>query len=249
MALLDVADLRFRYDREILKGLSFAIERGDFVSLFGVNGAGKSTLLKNLNGLLKYTHGSVYLDGRNMREYIVGELARQVAYVNQHNIAIKNKVYDMILIGRLPYIRGGVTDLDHEIVSDIIHKLELDDIAFQDADTLSGGQFQKVVLARALAQEPKVLLLDEPTSNLDIKNQVNVMELVRRYCLEKNIAVFLSIHDINLALKFSNKYLMLLDGTVYAYGGADVITTRSIRDVYHIDVEIIEHKNKKFVVL
>ena len=138
---------------------------------------------------------------------------------------------------------------DYEIVETILTRLGLESYALRDVDTLSGGEYQKVVLARALAQQPKALLLDEPTSNLDIKNQVSVMKLVREYCEEKKIAVIVSIHDLNLALRYSDKFLMLKDGAIYAYGDASVITRESIRDVYRLDVEVIRHGNRKFIIL
>lgn len=146
-------------------------------------------------------------------------------------------------------MQNGASKEDYKKVEQIIQKLELEKYALRNANTLSGGEFQKVVLARALAQEPKVLLLDEPTSNLDIKNQIEVMRLVSDYCKEKKIAVIVSIHDLNLALQFADKFLLLKKGKIYDYGGIEVITNKAIVDVYGIETQIINHNNRKLVVL
>lgn len=249
MSLIRVDQLNFKYSSYILKNVSFDLARGCFVSLLGVNGAGKSTLLKNLIKILRPESGAIYLDGEDIRRLSHREMARRAAYVSQYNVPVRNTVYDTILIGRLPHIRQDAAQADYDHVEYLIRKLGLEKFAMRDADTLSGGEFQKVILARALAQEPKVLLLDEPTSSLDINNQVAVMRLVREYCEEKRISVIVSIHDINLALRYSDKFLLLKDGAVYDYGDASVITRESIRDVYNLDVEVLNHGYKKFIIL
>lgn len=249
MSLIQVDQLNFKYSSYILKNVSFDLGCGCFVSLLGINGAGKSTLLKNLIKILCPESGAIYLDGEDVRRMRHREMARRAAYVSQYNVPVRNTVYDTILIGRLPHIRQDAVQTDYDHVEYLIRKLGLEKFAMRDANTLSGGEFQKVILARALAQEPKVLLLDEPTSSLDIKNQVAVMRLVREYCEEKQISVIVSIHDINLALRYSDKFLLLKDGAVYDYGGASVITRESIRDVYNLDVEVLNHGDKKFIIL
>ncbi len=249
MSLIKVEDLQFKYDKYILKNISFDLDRGCFVSILGINGAGKSTLLKNLIKILNPESGVIYIDGEDIRRIRHKEMAKRAAYVSQYNVPVRNTVYDTILVGRFPRIRRDAGQADYRQVDYLIDKLGLEAFAMRDTDTLSGGEFQKVVLARALAQEPKVLLLDEPTSNLDIKNQVAVMKLVREYCKEKQISVIVSIHDINLALRYSDKFLLLKDGAVYDYGGASVITRESIRDVYNLDVEVLNHGDKKFIIL
>jgi len=185
MSLIKVDDISFKYNKYILKDISFDLEKACFVSLLGINGAGKSTLLKQLVRLLKPEKGAIYISGNDIRHMSFNNMAKQVAYVSQYNTAIKNTVYDTILIGRLPHINNNAGKKDFEKVEEIIDKLGLSDYAMRDTSTLSGGEFQKVVLARALAQEPKVLLLDEPTSSLDIRNQVAVMTALIAHPLEK----------------------------------------------------------------
>lgn len=249
MSLIEVKDLSFKYDGYILRNVEFEVERGSFVSLLGVNGAGKSTLLKNLNRVLKPSRGTVYLNGKNLLRLRRREMARTMACVAQHNEPIKSTVFDMILVGRVPYINREVSAEDCRKVEEIIGKLELEGYAMRDASTLSGGEFQKVVLARALAQEPEVILLDEPTSNLDIKNQLDVMRLLKEYCREKGIAAIVSIHDINLALQFSDRFLMLKEGRIFAYGGDSVVTREAIKEVYRLDVAVQTYGNRKIIIL
>ena len=249
MSVIKIDRLSFKYDKEILKNISVDIEAGAFVSLLGINGAGKSTLLKNLNQILSPYKGTIYIRGENLKHMKRSQLAKKMAYVSQQNEAPQNTVFDSILIGRDPYIKGKATKEDYAMVQEIIGRLNLNDYAMREATSLSGGEFQKVVLARALAQEPEILLLDEPTSNLDIRNQVEVMKLMKQYCKDKQISVIVSIHDMNLSLQFSDKYLMLKDGEVFKYGSKEIITRENIRTVYGLDVDILKYKNRKIVIL
>lgn len=249
MSVIKIDRLSFKYDKEILKNISVDIEAGAFVSLLGINGAGKSTLLKNLNQILSPYKGTIYIRGENLKHMKRSQLAKKMAYVSQQNEAPQNTVFDSILIGRVPYIKGKATKEDYAMVQEIIGRLNLNDYAMREATSLSGGEFQKVVLARALAQEPEILLLDEPTSNLDIRNQVDVMKLMKQYCKDKQISVIVSIHDMNLSLQFSDKYLMLKDGEVFKYGSKEIITRENIRTVYGLDVDILKYKNRKIVIL
>lgn len=249
MSAIKIDRLSFKYDKEILKNISVDIEAGAFVSLLGINGAGKSTLLKNLNQILSPYKGTIYIRGENLKHMKRSQLAKKMAYVSQQNEAPQNTVFDSILIGRVPYIKGKATKEDYAIVQEIIGRLNLNDYAMREATSLSGGEFQKVVLARALAQEPEILLLDEPTSNLDIRNQVEVMKLMKQYCKDKQISVIVSIHDMNLSLQFSDKYLMLKDGEIFKYGSKEIITKENIRTVYGLDVDILKYKNRKIVIL
>ena len=245
MSLIKVENLAFKYDRYILRNVEFAVERGSFVSLLGINGAGKSTLLKNLDRTLKPSFGTVYLNGKNLARLRRREAAQMMACVGQYNEPIKSTVFDMILVGRVPYVKREVSKEDYRKVEEILGKLALEEYAMRDASTLSGGEFQKVVLARALAQEPEIILLDEPTS----KNQLDVMRLLKEYCREKGIAAIVSIHDINLALQFSDKFLMLKEGRVFAYGDDSVVTREAIKEVYRLDVAVQTYGNRKVIIL
>ncbi|MFC2343812.1 MAG: ABC transporter ATP-binding protein [Negativicutes bacterium] len=247
MPLLDVQALTFYYDQRILDHLDFSISRGEFVALLGVNGSGKSTLLNTISRFLKPAEGHIYIGGEDLHTIKARLLAQHLAYVTQYNLPVQNTVYDVILTGRIPHMGGNPQHADHERVENIIVALEMESYALRQANTLSGGQFQKVVIARALAQEPRLILLDEPTSSLDIKNQLQVVRMLKKYCAEKHIAVFASMHDINLALHFSDKFLLLKGGRIYAYGDASILTASSIKEVYGIEVAVLPYRDKKVI--
>lgn len=249
MSLLSVKEVSFGYDRTILEKISFDVSDGKFISLLGVNGAGKSTLLNVISHFLKPDKGIVCIENQTLCNISQKDLAMRLAYVTQYNIPVKNTVYDLILMGRIPHLENNqLRAIDHDIVENLMTDLGLEDYALRPADRLSGGEFQKVIIARALAQEPELLLLDEPTSSLDIKNQVQVMSMVKRYCIDRRIAVIASIHDINLSIQYSDMFLMLKNGKIYTYGDEEVITTEALKAVYDLDVSILHHKNKKIVI-
>jgi iron complex transport system ATP-binding protein len=149
-------------------------------------------------------------------------------------------VFDAILLGRKPYIKWDATSEDRQIVRDIIQKMQLEEFALRNVAELSGGEIQKVMLARALAQEPKLLLLDEPTSNLDLRNQHEVLRTVKIIAQEHNICVALVIHDLNLAIRYCDRFLFLKDSYVFSYGGLEVMTPENIEEVYQVHVHIID---------
>jgi iron complex transport system ATP-binding protein len=232
--------MRFGYDhREVLRDVGFRVAGGEVCSVLGNNGAGKSTLLKCLLGILRPQAGSVELDGRDAARLSRREVARHMAYVAQQSEARERlTVFDTVLMGRRPHISWGVTERDLDVVQEIMGALDLDRLAMRHTDELSGGEAQKVAIARALAQEPRVLLLDEPTSNLDLRNQLEVLRTVRRAAEDRGIAALMAIHDINLALRFSDRFLLLKDGAILACGGPEVITQETIEETYGVRVSI-----------
>ena len=201
--MISVQNLNFSYPcgRQILRDISFSAQSGDFVAVLGSNGAGKSTLLKCFDHILRPQSGSVLVDGTDLLSLSLSELARQVAFVAQGAGGTRLSVYDTLLLGRKPYIKWGVSQRDRGIVNDVLQQMGLGRLAMRYLNQLSGGEQQKVLLARALVQEPKLLLLDEPTSNLDIRNQHEVLGLVRQMCKARGITAILVIHDPNLALR------------------------------------------------
>lgn len=238
--ILRVNGVEFSYaSRPVLQGVRFQVNRGEFLAILGNNGAGKSTLLRCINRILKPAGGAIFIGERDILSLDQREIARQVGYVAQRQERPRMTVFDAVLLGRKPYIKWGVTAADLQAVRRAMQLLELEDYAMRFLDELSGGELQKVVLARAIAQEPEVLLLDEPTSNLDLKNQIEVLQLVRRIAMEKNIAVIVVIHDLNLALRYADRFLLLKDGTVFALGGREIMTAANISAVYGLPVEVV----------
>lgn len=195
--MLKVKNLSFQYgSHQVLEDIDFAAPYGHCVAVLGNNGAGKSTLIKCLNKILSPRSGEVFLDERNLYTMSRTNLAKELAYVAQQSETARFTVYDTVMLGRKPYIKLSPSKKDYEIVHQMLEKLELTQIALAYIDELSGGQLQKVMLARALAQQPKVLLLDEPTSNLDLKNQHDMLSLVAEIARKENICVLMVIHDL-----------------------------------------------------
>lgn len=247
--ILDVQGLRFRYpSRPVLEGVSFAVGRGQVAAILGTNGAGKTTLLKCINRILTPAAGSVVIGGVPVASLSRNALARQIGYVEQQRAGSRATVFNMVLLGRKPYIRWDITQHDMEIAAQALDTLGLGDYALRYLDELSGGELQKVVIARALAQEPEVLLMDEPTSSLDLKNQLEVLSLVRQISRERDIAVVVTMHDLNLALRFADRFLLLKDKSIFAAGGPEVVTPENIEAVYAVPVMIAAHNGVRVVI-
>lgn len=235
--MMRVEGLNFSYPcgRQILREVFFEADSGSFLAVLGNNGAGKSTLLKCFDQILRPQSGSVTVDGAELLTLSLGELARQVAFVTQSAALTRMTVYETLLLGRKPYIKWGVSQEDRRMVDDTLRRMGLEGFAMRYLHQLSGGEQQKVLLARALVQQPKLLLLDEPTSNLDLRNQYEVLSLVREVCRERNITAILVIHDLNLALRFCDRFVFLHGGTVFAAGDHSVVSPENIRAVYGME--------------
>lgn len=235
--MLKVQDLSFQYgSRLVLEDVHFEAPYGHCVAVLGNNGAGKSTLIKCLNKILPPRSGQVLLDERDLYSMSRTNVAKEMAYVAQHSETSRFTVFDAVMLGRKPYIRLSPSQADYGIVESMMEKLELTPMALAYIDELSGGELQKVMLARALTQQPKVLLLDEPTSNLDLKNQHDLLGLVGKIAKEENICVLIVIHDLNLALRYCGRFLFIKDGGIYAYGDEEVMNAKLISEVYGIPV-------------
>ena len=182
----------------------------------------------SIPSLAGYQHTAVILTLRLSRN----ALARKVAYVAQKNELTNATVFDCVLLGRTPYIKWAISQKDLDLCEEVIEQLGISHLKLRDVDQLSGGEMQKVMLARALVQQPELLLLDEPTSNLDPKNQYEMMALVQKIAREKNIAVLIVIHDLNLALRYCDKFYFIKDHVGYSYGGIETVTSKTIETVY-----------------
>lgn len=248
--ILEARDIAYAYtsQTQILEKISVSIEPGSFLAILGVNGCGKSTLLSCLDDIIRPQKGEVLLENAPLSEYSREERATKIALVAQHSHAHGVTVYDALLLGRKPYIKAAPTDEDFAIVDRVIDELGLGPLALRYLDELSGGEHQKVVIGRALVQQTGVLLLDEPTNNLDMANQIEVMELVSKAAHEQHIACAAVLHDINLALRYCDRFLMLKDGNVRASGGREIITKETIEDVYDVSIDLIAYEDSFLVV-
>ena len=246
---LDVREMGFAYNgHPVLKELCFQLAPGEILAVLGVNGAGKSTLLKCLNRILKPKSGQVCLGGEDVQRMRTNELACHFGYVPQHAMREALTVFDAVLLGRRPYIKWSEGERDLKIVENILAVMDLSTLALRPTEALSGGELQKVLIARALAQEPDILLLDEPTSNLDLRNQIQVMNLVAGAVRDQGISAVISVHDINLAFRYADRFLLLKDGRIYAVTTIDGITPEVIREVYGVEAVISRIQDRTVVV-
>lgn len=247
--MLAVRGLGFAYNgRRVLDDVSFQCRPGRMAALLGVNGAGKSTLLKCLNRILTPPQGSLSLGDEDLGRLSRASLARKIGYVPQSGGDMALSVFDAVLLGRRPHARWSPGSRDHAVVARVLARLGLEHEALRPVDQLSGGERQKVMLARALAQEPRLLLLDEPTSNLDLRNQVEVMGIVRDLVRDHGLTALVSVHDLNLALRFADDFLLLHQGRVRQVSGHQELSAELIEQVYGVPVAMAELAGQPVVI-
>lgn len=249
--MMEVKNISYHYHGggEVLKDVNFTLEQGQFLAILGNNGVGKSTLLKCLNKILKADSGELLLDGESILQMSNHQVSRRIAFVSQTVPNTQMTVHDVVMLGRRPYMKWGFTEKDHQIVHSAMERLNLEALRGRFLNQLSGGERQKVMLARALAQQPKLLLLDEPTSSLDIHNQYQVLEIVRELCHHDGLTAVVVIHDLNLALRFCDQFLLLRQGQVYASGDYRILTPEALKAVYQIDGRVVEVENQRMVLV
>lgn len=249
--MLKVEDICYHYKNGpvVLDHVGFSVDGGQFMAILGNNGVGKSTLLKCFNGILSPDSGRVLMDGSDLLGMPGREIARRVAFVAQNIPSTQMTVYDMVLLGRRPYMRWGFSEEDYRIVDGAMERLEIGHLRGRFLSQLSGGERQKVMLARALAQQPEVLLLDEPTSSLDIQNQYQVLRTVQEFCAEDSLTAIVVIHDLNLALRFCGRFLLLKSGRVYRCGGREILDRQALLDVYKVHAEVVHIRDQDLVLV
>lgn len=235
----------------VLRDIALDLSGPGFVSILGPNGVGKSTLIHCMNKILEPSEGSVFVDGADLKDITIKELAKEMGYVPYSaNDSFPLTVVDTVMMGRHPYSKWNTLDHDLDVVYDTLKMLGISHLAMRQFNELSAGQHQKVMLARGLVQEPKILLLDEPTSNLDIRHQLEVTKLLKRLSEEKGILIVMISHDINIAAKFADHVILMFQGRIYDAGTpSEVITEENLRTVYGVESEVIDYDGRPHVIL
>lgn len=245
--ILEFVDVHFAYRRgePVVRGVSAKVKRGQFVSLLGPNGSGKTTLLRLALRQLQPSSGHVLLSGEALQAYKVHRLARLLGYVPQQSEAVfAFTVAQTVMLGRGPHtgLFGFERKQDLEIVTEALKATDTHALSSRTLDQLSGGERQRVIIARALAQRPQLLLLDEPTSWLDLKHQITIYRLLRQLSRDQGVTVLSVTHDINLAAQFSDQLVLLGDGKVLSEGSPSaVVTPQNIEAAYHAQVDVLRH--------
>lgn len=247
---LEVKNLSFSLGKkEILQKISLSVKRGEFVGIIGPNGSGKSTLLKNIYRVLQPRAGEILLWGRHLQEIPLEESARQMAVMGQfHKVNFDFTVEDMVMMGRIPHQKGHgrISAQDRQAVERALSQAGIENMAKRRFASLSGGEQQRVVLARALAQEPRLLLLDEPTNHLDIRYQMQIMEIAAGL----GVGVLAVLHDLNLAAMYCQRLYVLKAGRLMAAGSPhEILTPDLIRDVYAVHCEVITGREGRPIIV
>jgi iron complex transport system ATP-binding protein len=239
MMFFEVNGISFSYrSKRVLDGMSFTVQEDDVVSILGPNGVGKTTLIKCISKVLTPNAGSVLMQGSDLHQMSKKDIAKNIGYVAQKSETSKTTVFDSVLLGRKPHFDWDITEKDIRLAGRVLHLLGVDELALKYVDEISGGEYQLVQIARVLVQQPKVILLDEPTSSLDLANQHMIMHLIRNIVKKNHMAAIMIIHDLNLAIRHSDKFVLMKNGLVYAAGGHEIITPESIKAVYNIDAYV-----------
>ncbi|WP_053956419.1 ABC transporter ATP-binding protein [Inediibacterium massiliense] len=232
-------------DKKICDTISVYVKKGEFVGIIGPNGSGKSTLLKNIYKVLKPKRGTIYLNHHNLLKLSNREVAQQMAVVAQeNNIAFDFSVRDIVLMGRYPTKKlfEGSNHEDIEIAKDALKKVGMENIEDKSFSKLSGGEKQRILIARAMAQKTEFLILDEPTNHLDIGYQIKILKFLKK--LQKTIVI--SLHDLNMAAEYCDRIYAIKDGRIVKSGTPnEVLNAELIKELYGVDVEIETHPNTK----
>ena len=249
--MLDIRDLSFRYAKRsplVLDGVDLTLQPGQIGIVLGKNGSGKTTLFKLLLGILRPERGTIRFDGKDLLRMSRGDRARYTAYVPQDIRFGALTVRDTVLAGRVSRFGYRAGQADEAAVDRILREMQLEAFALRNVEHLSGGERQKVAIARAMAQEPRILVFDEPTGSLDIANEQLILSEARRLAHEKGISILISLHDLNQAAHLGNRFFLLKAGRVRYAGGADILTEDVIRDVFDAKVRIVETEGQKIII-
>lgn len=249
--MLEIKNITFRYYRRaplILDNINLTLEKGEIGIILGKNGSGKTTLFKNILGIEKPESGSILYDGKDLLRLSRRERAGYIAYVPQDIQFGDLTVYDTVLMGRMAYFGLRAGKEDEKITEEVLNDMGLTELASRNANELSGGERQKIAIARALVQEPKLLIFDEPTGNLDIANEQLILKEAKKVAKEKGIGILTSLHDLNQALDLGTKFFFIKEGKIVYSGGPEIVTKEVIKEIFNADVEIIEHDGRSIII-
>lgn len=244
MNLLSLQNISFFYGRKndnsyFLNDINLSIKKGEFVTILGPNGSGKTTILKLMSGTLKPQKGEVLFDGKKLNSFSKKETAKKIGFVPQVTMSVfPFSIYEIVLMGRTPYLGfGGFEDKnDKEKIEEALELVEISHLKNKGINEVSGGEAQRAFIARALVQEPEIILLDEPNAHLDIKHQISVFELFKKFNEEKDIAIVAVSHDLNLAGNYSGRVVLMQDGNIFSDGiGKNVLTSENIKTVFEVN--------------
>ncbi len=244
--MLKIENLTVAYNqREILHRVSLRVDKGEIVTLIGPNGAGKSTLIRAVSGVVPIESGEVAIDGTNLGQLSTVERARRLAVVPQaRNLPPAFTVYESVLLGRTPYLGwfGRAAPEDHARIRSALERTQLLPLAERRVGELSGGEQQRVLLARALAQDTPVMLLDEPITHLDLQHRERLIRLIRDLATQRGLAVLMVLHDLNEAAMYADRIALLVEGRIEAVGTpSEVLTEANLTRIYDIPVRVIQH--------
>jgi iron complex transport system ATP-binding protein len=254
MVSLEIKDISLSYNHSpVVKGLSFQVGPGEMVGLIGPNGCGKTSIIKALSRVLPLGSGKITLDGKELRRFSRGDLARLIGVVPQNpTLPDTFTVSEVVILGRNPHLglMRSESSRDMAIVWWALERTGISSLAGRKMGELSGGERQRVTIARVLAQEPEAILLDEPTANLDIRHQLEILGLIRGLCREKKLAVLIALHDLNLATQYCDRLLLIRNGESFAEGAPrEVITAANIMEVYGAESYIYPHPENNLPVV
>ena len=249
--MLKISNLSFAYKKNnnVLNDINLSLKNKSIGVVLGKNGSGKSTLFKNILGILKPNQGDIKLNDLDMINIKKDLRAKKISYVPQDITFGSLSVFDSVLLGRITYFNYIVKDEDIKIVNDIIHEMKLDKIALKNVNELSGGERQKVAIARALVQEPELIIFDEPIGNLDIYNEKLILDEAKKIVKNKNVSILISLHDLNLAYEFADEFYFIKEGKIIYQGDKEVFNEENIKKTFDLYVKLINVENKKIVMI
>lgn len=249
--MIELENISFRYNNNSngnfsLNGISSKIYEGDFITLLGPNGSGKSTLLKILSGFFLPQSGTIKFNSKPYNKIPVKKLSQEIAVVSQKNISIfPFSIYEIVMMGRTPYLNlfGIESSNDIKIVDEALQKMEIHHLKNKGINEVSGGEAQRAFIARALAQKPKYLLLDEPNAHLDVHHQFAIFDLLKELNKSEGITIVAVSHDLNLSLNYSKRTILLNNGKIVAEGEpGDILTERNISSVFKVSSDLVDNK-------